>query len=332
MANDGPDSKKVLIIGATGVIGQHITEALANAIASFDEVGIFTSPSTLQKKGTLIGEWKNSGVRVHVGDVNSERDIKRAYEGYDTVVSALGRNVILTQIQLIALAEASSTIHTFYPSEFGTDIEYGPSSATEKPNQLKLQVRKYIRDNVKKLKVTYLVTGPYSDLYIGKMGGETNAAGSFDVQAKKAVLLGTGEEKVSLTTMEDVGRLLVAALLTPTSNSERILKVNSFTTTPKEILAEYEKQTGAEWEVSYTSLDKLKELEEQAWERKVPFATVFTLRRIWTEGGTLYDERDNEKIGNPRVESLEDQVRSAVRQQTKPPNDNGPFARIGSAI
>jgi hypothetical protein len=135
-------------------------------------------------------------------------------------------------------------------------------------------------------------------------------------------LLGTGEEKVSFTTMRDVGVLLVSSLQTPfspTANSnpnERVLKVNSFTTTPAEILAQFEKQTGAKWEVNYTPLDTLRQKEKEAWEKKSPVATVFTLRRIWTEGGTLYEQRDNGKIGEPEMETLESQVKKAVSHET----------------
>lgn len=241
---------------------------------------------------------------------------------YDSVISALGRNVILAQIPLLSLAEASPSIHTFYPSEYGTDIEYGPSSPDEKPHQLKLKVRAHIRQNVRRLKITYLVTGPYSDLYIGKLNGDLATAGSFDVKNKKATLLGTGEEKVSFTTMRDVGVLLVSSLKTPFSATadshpnERILKVNSFTTTPNEILAQFEKQTGAKWEVDYTPLDTLREKEKEAWEKKSPVATVFTLRRIWTAGGTLYKQRDNGKVGEPETETLEAQVAKAISQET----------------
>jgi hypothetical protein len=227
----------------------------------------------------------------------------------------LGRNAILTQIPLIKLAEASSSINYFYPSEYGTDIEYNSSSATEKPHQLKLQVRKYIRENTKNLKVTYLVTGPYSDLYFG--ASPEPQAGTFNVKDHKATLLGTGDEKVSFTTEKDVGLLLVAALRTPTTENSRILKVSSFTVTPKRILAEFEKQTGAKWEVSYTPTQELKRLEQEAWEKDSPFKTVYTLRRIWTEGGTLYDESDNSKIGFVDAETMENQVKMVVTRQTK---------------
>jgi nucleoside-diphosphate-sugar epimerase len=175
-------------------------------------------------------------------------------------------------------------------------------------------VRDYIRKETRKLSITYLVTGPYSDLYIAK--SPFPKAGTFDVKAKKAVLLGTGEEKVSFTTMVDVGRLLVAALKTPATTSPRVLKVNSFTATSKEIVAEFEKQTGAKWEASFTPLDELKKLESDAWERGDPLATPLTLRRIWTEGGTLYEKRDNWQIGEPAVESLEEQVKQTVAKQS----------------
>jgi hypothetical protein len=121
---------------------------------------------------------------------------------------------------------------------------------------------------------------------------------------------------VSFTSMKDVGRLLVAALQTNTTEHERILKVNSFTATPKQILAEFEKQTGAKWEVSYTPLEDLKRAEQEAWKNDVPYKTGYTLRRIWTEGGTLYENSDNSKILSVDTETLEEQVRKVVEKQS----------------
>ncbi len=94
--------------------------------------------------------------------------------------------------------------------------------------------------------------------------------------------------------------------------------MNSFTATPLEILAELEKQTGSKWDVSYTSLDKLKLLEKEGYETGAPWATGATLRRIWTEGGTLYDRpRDNVLIGDPPMQTLADQVREVIERVTK---------------
>jgi len=94
--------------------------------------------------------------------------------------------------------------------------------------------------------------------------------------------------------------------------------VNSFTATPHQILAEFEQQTGAKWDVKYVSLDELKRIEKEAWESGKVFATGATLRRIWTEGGTLYEKpRDNAVLGEPRMETLAEQVAWVVGKQTK---------------
>jgi hypothetical protein len=105
-------------------------------------------------------------------------------------------------------------------------------------------------------------------------------------------------------------------LLHPEASKNKALKVNSFTTTPEEIVAEFERQCGGEkWEVTYTPLDKLRQLEKDAWENKHPMAPIFTLRRIWGEGGTLYDKRDNGLIDAEDMETLSDAVKAAIEVQ-----------------
>lgn len=286
----------ILIFGATGNIGQYITNAILAAQPSFNKVTIFTSPATLASKAVLLNSWKAKGLSIIAGDARNPSDIASAYTGVDTVVSCFGREALMLQIELLRIAEEAG-IKWFFPSEYGTDIEYNASSATEKPHQMKLAVRKFVRENVKNMKVTYLVTGPYIDMYFG-MIPTAHSAGGWDPKTKEAVLLGDGEGRVGFCTMADVGKLLVASLHHPEASLNRALKVQSFVVTPKEITAEFERQTGGEpWKVSYTPLDELKQLEAKAWEEGKPLATVYTLRRIWTEGGTLYAKTDNESIG-----------------------------------
>jgi hypothetical protein len=193
--------KNLLIIGATGHIGTYITEQILKAQPSFN-VSIFTSPATASGKADLIGELKSKGAKIITGDVTKADDVKKAYEGIDTVISAVGRNVLETQIELIRLAEESSSVKWFFPSEYGTDIEYGPESANEKPHQLKLKVRKYIRENVSRLKYTYVVTGPYADMFFS-LPPKAVEAGGYSVDDKKAVLVEDGEGKVGFTTMPE---------------------------------------------------------------------------------------------------------------------------------
>jgi len=55
---------------------------------------------------------------------------------------------------------------------------------------------------MKRLEHTYLVTGPYSDLYFGAMKTKPEI-GHFDVKERTAVLLGDGEGPVSFTAMAE---------------------------------------------------------------------------------------------------------------------------------
>ncbi len=119
----------------------------------------------------------------------------------------------------------------------------------------------------------------------------------------------------SYTNASSVGKFVVHALTHWEKARGRALKLNSFTTTPDEILAEFEKQTGEKWDVQYTPLDQLRKLEQDAWEKGQPDATGLTLRRIWTEGGTLYERRDNEDIGAGDTVTLAGAVKDAIRAQ-----------------
>lgn len=193
---------KILIFGATGQIGAYITEALLSAAPPFAHLAVFTSESTARDKAALLSGWKSRGLSVITGDVTDRAQVQAAYAtGVDTVVSAVGRNVLLHQRELVRWAEEQEggTVRWFLPSEYGTDIEYGPQSAGERPHQAKLAVRKFIREEAERVKGTFLVTGPYADMFF-TLAPAVVEAGGFDIKGKRAVLLEDGNGKVGLTT------------------------------------------------------------------------------------------------------------------------------------
>ena len=76
-----PLPKKTLVFGATGVIGKYLIGALAENKKDFDKIGVFTSPATVQNKKEEIDRLKRQGVEILVGNVESEGDVTKAYEG-----------------------------------------------------------------------------------------------------------------------------------------------------------------------------------------------------------------------------------------------------------
>ena len=195
-------ASKILIFGGTGTIGRYITSALLSAKPSFQQLVLFTSPNSAKEKSQLLDGWKSKGLSVIVGDLTSEADVTAAYDGVDTVISAVGRGGLQHQINLLRLAEASESVKWFLPSEFGTDIEHNDKSPNEPPHQLKLQVRKYIRENLKRIKVTYVVTGPYFDMWVDAATG-LERAGGFVPEVTQAYLVGDGNGKVGFCTMRE---------------------------------------------------------------------------------------------------------------------------------
>lgn len=191
----------ILIFGATGQIGRYITESLIRAQPAFPRLTVFTSPSTAAGKTVLLDAWRAAGIGVVVGDLTAAGDVAAAYaDGVDTVVSCVGRDAIGTQQDLIRLADESGSVRWFFPSEYGTDIEHGPQSGGEKPHQHKLALRRYVRDKVRRLKVTYLVTGPYFDMWV-KLPAGNKELGGFNPAGREAYLVGDGEGRIAFTTM-----------------------------------------------------------------------------------------------------------------------------------
>ena len=73
--------QNVLIIGATGVIGSSITAAIVNEKSKFGRIRILTSERTVGEKAQEIAALKDNGVEIKTGSLDSEADVKAAYEG-----------------------------------------------------------------------------------------------------------------------------------------------------------------------------------------------------------------------------------------------------------
>lgn len=110
---------------------------------------------------------------------------------------------------------------------------------------------------------------------------------------------------------------MVAALRHPDVSFNKALKVASFVVTPKEALAELEKQLGKKFSVKFIPLANLEKSEAEMWKTGNPAAALATLRRIWATGGTLYEKWDNELIGlnETNMDSLEVAVKAALKSK-----------------
>lgn len=69
------------------------------------------------------------------------------------------------------------------------------------------------------------------------------------------------------------------------------MRVASINAKPAEQLTAFEEILGKKLDVSYTPLEEFRQLEQQAWAKSQPDATVYTLTRIWYEGGSDFTRK-----------------------------------------
>ncbi|KAE9454382.1 hypothetical protein C3L33_13722, partial [Rhododendron williamsianum] len=112
--------QRVLIIGATGFIGQFIAEAsLSGGRPTYLLVRSSSSNAktmkVLQDKGAMIihGVMKDEEL---MEKILKENEI-------DIVISAVGGQNILDQLNLVRAIKSVGTIKRFLPSEFGHDVD-----------------------------------------------------------------------------------------------------------------------------------------------------------------------------------------------------------------
>lgn len=76
-----PQSKKILVFGATGVVGKVLTNALLNTKGFFESIGIFTSVDSATSKKELLDEYESRGAKIIIGDIYKDEDVLEAYQG-----------------------------------------------------------------------------------------------------------------------------------------------------------------------------------------------------------------------------------------------------------
>ncbi|PRP79701.1 aldehyde reductase [Planoprotostelium fungivorum] len=197
--------KNVAIAGASGNIGAHL-EALAG------------SQRLLGKKTSSL-----EGARVTtVGQSN----LIESPKGQDAIVCALPPGP--SNFHLIDAA-AESSIKLFVGSEFGTDHSTPLDKSFAKATQWDLKAEAVERAKSKGLPYVILYTGAFFDW------GLTMSFLGVNARERKVNIIGTGDEKSSVTTTDGVGRAVVSILRNPDGLSYRPLHISDAVITQNQL-------------------------------------------------------------------------------------------------
>ncbi|KAH9217964.1 isoflavone reductase [Leptodontidium sp. 2 PMI_412] len=231
--------KSIALIGASGNFGGLLVPELVKTDLNITAVIRESSKATFP-----------SSVQVTKSDF-SLKSLTEAFEGKDAVVSMLPIDAAADQAVLIEAAIAAG-VKRFLPSEYGSDSA-NPAVVAAVPffegkkKSLDLLVSK---ENA--ISWTALVTGPFFDwtFFMGLTG--------FNASSKTVTLIDGGKTRFTASTSAQISRALISVLEHADETANKMVFVESFTTTQLDTLAAVEKVTGQKWNVAETTAEDVR--------------------------------------------------------------------------
>jgi hypothetical protein len=86
---------------------------------------------------------------------------------------------------------------------------------------------------------------------------------SVNFKERSANIPGTGDEPVSATTTDDIGRYVAALLKKPELSENKIIRVAGDTITSNQVLAKAEKKLGTKFQVQYRSAEEIDRIAQE---------------------------------------------------------------------
>lgn len=205
----GMAHKTVLVLGASGNTGRRVVRVLRKHGFAV---------RALVRDESHRPHLQSDGAEVVVGDVTNEEDLRRALQGVQAVISALGSKgptdqahveliEFTTIAELAGLAKDAGIEHVVLCSSMGTEIpDMIPPLAEILRNKRRGEIA------LENSGVTFTIVRP---------GGLTDAPGGAGVQAERS-LPGFG-----MISRDDVAEVLVQALLQPEAKNKIVEIVSS---------------------------------------------------------------------------------------------------------
>lgn len=172
-------------------------------------------------------------------------------QGQDVVISMVSPEAAVDQQNFIDAARAAG-VKRFFPSEFGPDSR-NEAFARINPWVLphKAATVDYLRKYETEMSWTSVVTGAFFDWAL-----ETGFFG-FDLPSKTVTLIDDGASVFTSTTLEAIGRALVAMLDNAEATKNQYVFISSFHTSQKKIMEAVERVDSQSWITKHATSEEV---------------------------------------------------------------------------
>lgn len=231
--------KNVLLVGASGDLGQHIFAGLR-----VDPTFNVTVLSRIDSISTFP-----SDVKVLKVDYSNFNALVEALVGQDVVISAVGGEGLTSHFDLtLVVAALQAGVKWFIPSEFVSDITH-PFYSSLPFVASKVATMELLKKNQSRIAHTFITTGIFLDW------GLDNGFLGFDISNRTVILYDDGKNLFSGTTLPSIVKAVVAILHHPELTQNKRIYVADATLTQQQALALFEKYTGSNWTVRHVSTE-----------------------------------------------------------------------------
>ncbi|CAE6492420.1 unnamed protein product [Rhizoctonia solani] len=235
--------KVIAVAGATGYVGRPVVDELLKA-GTF-QVRVLTRKSGVD--GSVVQDFKARGASVHGVSYEDEEELKDVLKGVDVVLSTLNAGGITGAQPNLLRASKKAGVKLFMPSEFGDPFE-GEEEAEI------FRAKRDLHKLAKELEVpiTVILTGLFPDYCLVPVMG-------WNFEAKAVDIWGTGDEKITWTTMPDIARYVAYVLgHTPlTGLQDQVLGIQGDLKTANEVVALWEDKHKTKLQVTYHPIQEL---------------------------------------------------------------------------
>ncbi|KAK3690535.1 hypothetical protein B0T22DRAFT_463806 [Podospora appendiculata] len=253
--------QNIALVGANGNLGSVILHTLLQHSPAY-------TITVLQRASSSRPPPPHPVKTILVSDVWTTAELTAALAGQHAVIAAFPLRNVDEHLRLADAAAAAGSVRRFIPADYGSVDARSPRARALVP----LFERKVIvRERLEALAAesqtgfswTSLVTGHFFDWGLGS--GFLN----FWVEERRAVILGDGSQRSSASTLGRVAEAVVRVLERLEETRDRVLMVQSFCVSQRDVLAALERAAGGkeEWEVETVDvegfIDKHKRLAEQ---------------------------------------------------------------------